>query len=102
MNDFPTALAGILIPLAGTTAGAAAVLFMKRNISDAVQKALLGFAAGVMIAASVFSLLLPAIEMAEEAGAAPWLPASLGFLTGVFFLLGLDALIPHPHLAPSA
>lgn len=101
MSDLTTAIIGILIPLAGTTAGAAAVLFMKRDISDALQKILLGFAAGVMIAASVFSLLIPAIEMAEEAGATPWLSAALGFLAGVFFLLGLDALIPHLHITAS-
>ncbi len=85
---------GILIPLAGTTLGAAAVFLLKRQPGAALGKALLGFAAGVMLAASVWSLLLPAVEMAEEQGIAGWIPTVTGFFLGVGFLLALDALAP--------
>ena len=73
-------LLGILIPFAGTTLGSAMVFFMRKEMNEKLQKALLGFASGVMIAASVWSLLIPAIEMAEENGSRPWLPAAAGFL----------------------
>lgn len=93
---------GLLIPLAGTTLGAAMVFFLKREMRDGLQKALLGFASGVMIAASVWSLLIPAIDMQRAAGGAPaWVPAVVGFLAGMGFLLALDALIPHLHLNAS-
>lgn len=85
---------GILIPLAGTTLGAAAVFVLKRQPGASLAKALLGFAAGVMLAASVWSLLLPAIDMAEEQGVAGWIPSVIGFFLGVGFLLALDALAP--------
>lgn len=85
---------GILIPLAGTTLGAAAVFVLKRQPGVILSKALLGFAAGVMLAASVWSLLLPAIDMAEEQGVAGWIPSVVGFFLGVGFLLALDALAP--------
>jgi len=88
----------LLIPLAGTTLGAAMVFFMKKEISPKVEKALLGFAAGVMIAASVWSLLIPAIDMAEAQGKVAWVPAAVGFLLGILFLLVLDTLTPHLHL----
>lgn len=88
---------GILIPFIGTTLGAFMVYFMKHQINKKFQNVLLGFASGVMIAASIWSLLIPAIEMAEERGIIPWLPASVGFLIGIFFLLLLDKLIPHLH-----
>lgn len=88
----------LLIPFLGTTLGAAMVLFMKRQMSLRLQKLLLGFAAGVMIAASVWSLLIPAIEMAKEQGGNVWLPAAAGFLLGMGFLLLLDTLVPHVHL----
>ena len=87
-------ICGILLPLAGTTLGAAAVFVLRKKPGVLVGKILLGFAAGVMLAASVWSLLLPAIDMAAESGTPPWLPCSLGFLLGVGFLYGLDALIP--------
>lgn len=89
---------GILIPLLGTTSGAAMVFFMKEEMKPQVQKALLGFAAGVMIAASVWSLLIPALDMAEANGSIPWIPAVVGFLCGVGFLLLLDMIIPHLHI----
>ncbi|MBQ7976407.1 MAG: ZIP family metal transporter [Clostridia bacterium] len=89
---------GVLLPFLGTTLGAAAVFFMKGEMNPKLQKALLGFASGVMIAASVWSLIMPGIEMAEAAGQIAWLPAALGFLAGMGFLLVLDSLIPHLHL----
>lgn len=90
---------GILIPLAGTTLGSAMVFFMRREMNDKLKKTLLGFAAGVMVAASVWSLLIPAIEMAEERGSRAWFPAATGFLLGIGFLLLLDTVTPHLHLA---
>lgn len=89
---------GILIPFAGTALGAAMVFFMKKEMNPMVQKALLGFAAGVMTAASVWSLLIPSIEMAESQGKAGWLAPAVGFLLGMGFLLLLDTLTPHLHL----
>jgi len=89
---------GVLLPLLGTTLGAAMVFFLKKDMSDSVQKALLGFASGVMIAASVWSLLIPAMDMAEAAGKPAWMPAVIGFLLGIGFLLLLDTLTPHLHL----
>ncbi len=89
---------GVMIPFLGTALGAAMVFFMKEAMDARLQKLLLGFAAGVMIAASVWSLLIPAIEMAEAAGKTAWVPAVVGFLVGVGFLLALDTLIPHLHL----
>ena len=91
-------MAGLLIPLAGTMLGASFVFFMKKEMSNLLQKTLLGFASGVMVAASVWSLLIPAIEM--EAGNGRWavLPATVGFLLGMGFLLVLDDLTPHLHL----
>lgn len=89
---------GLLIPFVGTTLGAGMVFFLRREMSDLLQKALLGFASGVMIAASIWSLLMPAIDMAEESGGIPWIPAAVGFLLGIAFLLILDSIIPHLHL----
>ncbi len=91
-------LLGILIPFVGTTLGSAMVFFMRREMNGRVQKALLGFASGVMIAASVWSLLIPAIEMSEEQSNIAWVPAAIGFLLGIGFLLLLDTLTPHIHL----
>jgi len=88
---------GILLPFAGTTLGAAMVFFMRKEMNEKLQKGLLGFASGVMIAASVWSLLIPAIEMAEEGGQIAWIPASAGFLLGIGFLLLLDTVTPHQH-----
>jgi len=93
-----TVFYGLMIPLAGTTLGAAMVFVMKREMGAGLQKLLLGFASGVMIAASVWSLLIPAIEMEEAAGGVAWVPAVVGFLAGIAFLLLLDVLIPHLHL----
>ncbi len=89
---------GLMIPFIGTTAGAGCVFFLKNAIRPVVQKALLGFASGVMIAASVWSLLIPAMDMSEHMGRLAFLPAAIGLLLGIFFLLSLDRLIPHLHL----
>lgn len=89
---------GLLIPFLGTTLGSAMVFFMKNELNKKVEKILLGFASGVMIAASVWSLLIPSIDMAREQGIVPWLPSAIGFLLGMFFLLVLDSIIPHMHL----
>ena len=89
---------GILIPFLGTTLGAACVFFMKKSLSDLVRRSLAGFAAGVMVAASIWSLLIPAIEQSEDMGKLSFLPAFIGFWVGVLFLLLLDHLIPHLHV----
>ena len=89
---------GVLIPFFGTTLGAGMVFFLKKRMGAKLEKSLLGFAAGVMIAASVWSLLIPSIGMAEEQEVVPWVPAAAGFFLGVLFLLALDMLIPHLHL----
>ena len=98
MNTTIKVLICIALPLLGTLLGAATVFFLKGAMSDRLQKALLGFAAGVMIAASVWSLLIPAIEMEESSGGIAWLPAVVGFLLGIGFLLLLDTVVPHLHL----
>lgn len=92
---------GLMIPFIGTMAGAACVFVMKQEIRPRVQKALLGFASGVMVAASVWSLLIPAMEMSEDLGSLAFAPAAIGFLLGIAFLLLLDWLIPHLHLGSS-
>ena len=89
---------GILIPFLGTSLGAAMVFFLKKQISTSVQKALTGFAAGVMVAASFWSLLQPALESSAGMGTLAFLPASIGFLAGMGFLLALDMLTPHMHM----
>ena len=88
---------GLMIPFLGTSLGAACVFFMKGAMHDSVQKGLQGFAAGVMTAASFFSLLLPAIEQSEHLGRLSFLPASIGFAAGSAFLLFLDSTVPHMH-----
>ena len=88
---------GILIPFVGTSLGAACVFFMSEKLNPMLQRALTGFAAGVMVAASVWSLLLPAIEQSAGLGALAFLPAAAGFWAGVLFLLLLDRTIPHLH-----
>lgn len=89
---------GVLIPFLGTVLGASMVFIMGNKINNKIEKLLLGFAAGVMIAASVWSLIIPSINMAEEQGKVAWIPATIGFLLGIVFLLTLDSLIPHLHL----
>ena len=89
---------GIMIPFLGTALGAACVFFMKKSLSDLVRRSLAGFAAGVMVAASIWSLLIPAIEQSEDMGKLSFLPAFIGFWSGVLFLLLLDRLIPHLHV----
>lgn len=89
---------GLLIPLLGTVLGSGMVFFLRKDMGALTQKALLGFASGVMIAAGVWSLIMPSIEMAEEQGAIPWVPAAVGFLLGMAFLLLLDTVIPHLHM----
>ena len=89
---------GIMTPFLGTTLGAACVFFMKKSLGDLVQRSLAGFAAGVMVAASIWSLLIPAIEQSEDMGKLSFLPAFIGFWSGVLFLLLLDRLIPHLHV----
>ena len=91
-------LAGVTIPFLGTTFGAAMVFFMKNKMNGKVEKLLLGFASGVMIAASIWSLINPSIDMAKEQGKIAWIPAAIGFLLGVLFLLILDSIVPHLHL----
>ena len=91
-------LLGLGIPLLGTVLGAAMVFFMRNKMNIKVEKILLGFASGVMIAASIWSLIMPSIDMAKEQGKIAWIPASIGFLFGIVFLLLLDSLIPHMHL----
>lgn len=88
---------GILIPFMGTAAGAACVFFLRGKLNEKVHKALNGFAAGVMVAASVWSLLIPAMNQSEHMGKLAFMPAVVGFWLGVLFLLGLDHLIPHLH-----
>ena len=88
---------GILIPFLGTSLGTACVFFMKKTLGEGVQRALTGFAAGVMVAASVWSLLIPAIEQSSSMGSWSFVPAAAGFWAGVVFLLALDHIIPHLH-----
>ena len=89
---------GLLIPFLGTTLGAMMVFLMKNKMNIKVEKLLLGFASGVMIAASIWSLLIPAIDMAKEQEKIAWIPATVGFILGIVFLLILDSVIPHLHL----
>lgn len=89
---------GLLIPFAGTALGAGCVFFMKKSLSSMVQRALAGFAAGVMVAASIWSLIIPAMEQSEDMGKLSFLPAFIGFWLGILFLLLLDTVIPHLHV----
>ena len=88
----------LAIPFIGTSLGSAMVFFLKKRIAPKFEKMLLGFAAGVMIAASVWSLLIPSIDMSKGSSAPEWLAALVGFLAGIFFLLLLDTVIPHMHI----
>lgn len=89
---------GILIPFVGTVLGSAMVFFMKKELGGQVQRALTGFASGVMVAASIWSLIVPALEQAEGMGALSFIPAAVGFWIGILFLLFLDCVIPHLHM----
>lgn len=91
-------LLALTLPFLGTALGSSFVFLLKHAMGDLIQKILLGFAAGVMIAASIWSLLTPAIEAAEEQGVIGWIPASIGFLTGIGLLLLIDHFLPHQHL----
>ena len=88
----------LLLPFMGTALGAAMVFLLRGKMSDMLRKLLLGFASGVMVAASVWSLLIPSLEMSAENGGTTWLPAAVGFVLGILFLLLLDTLIPHLHI----
>ena len=89
---------GLLIPFLGTALGSSMVFFMRSKMNSKVKKMLLGFASGVMIAASIWSLLVPSMDMAKSQGEIEWLPATIGFLLGIAFLLILDSVIPHLHI----
>ncbi len=89
---------GILIPLIGTTLGAGCVFFLKKRIHPTVQKGLLGFASGVMVAAAVWSLIIPALDMSEDMGKLSFIPAVVGFAIGIAFLLLMDQIVPHLHM----
>ena len=91
-------ITGLLIPLIGTAAGSFCVYFMKKELNDKVQKSLTGFASGVMTAASVWSLLIPAMEQSAHLGKWAFLPAAIGFAVGIAFLLFLDTVTPHMHM----
>ena len=93
-----TTFYGILIPFLGTSFGAACVFFMRQTLNKQIQRALTGFAAGVMVAASIWSLLIPAIEQSARLRTLAFLPAAAGFWLGILFLLLLDRLVPHLHL----
>lgn len=89
---------GLMLPLLGTTLGSACVFFMKKNMNDLLRRGLSGFAAGVMVAASIWSLLIPAMDHSESMGKLAFIPAAIGFWVGVLFLLALDKMIPHLHM----
>lgn len=93
-----TVIMGLLIPFIGTSAGAACVFFLKKDLKESIQRALTGFAAGVMVAASIWSLIVPAIEQSEGMGSFAFVPAFIGFWAGILFLLLLDHIIPHLHV----
>ena len=96
----PEIILGLIFPFLGTTIGASMVFFLKDKLNTKLQKILLGFASGVMIAASIWSLIIPAIDMSANVKLA-WLPAAIGFLLGMGFLLLLDTVIPHLHINSS-
>lgn len=98
MNEILPILICLVIPFLGTSLGSGMVFFMKNKINPKIQKLLLGFAAGVMMAASVWSLLIPSMDMAVEQEKIEWFPALIGFLFGIGFLLLLDTIIPHMHI----
>ena len=89
---------GLLIPFMGTALGASSVFFMRKNMSRGIQRGLTGFAAGVMVAASIWSLLIPAMQQASGMGKLAFIPAVVGILAGFLFLMILDEIIPHLHM----
>ena len=89
---------GLIIPFIGTTLGSSMVFLMKNKLNEKVEKVLLGFASGVMVAASAWSLIIPSIEMAKEQNIIVWLSATFGFILGIIFLFILDNIIPHLHV----
>ena len=91
-------LEGIMIPFFGTALGSACVFFMRKNLSDMIRRALTGFASGVMVAASIWSLIIPAMEQSAGLGKMSFLPSCAGFWLGILFLLMLDSITPHLHL----
>ena len=93
----PVAFYGIMLPFLGSSLGAARVFFLKKSLGDYIQRALTGFAAGVMVAASIWSLLIPAMDQSEALGKLAFFPAAVGFWLGILFLLLLDHIIPHLH-----
>ena len=93
-----TIMMGLLIPFLGTALGASGVFFMKKEMDEMVQRALTGFASGVMVAASIWSLLIPAMDQAEKLERWAFVPAFIGFWLGILFLLALDTVIPHLHM----
>lgn len=97
-EEIMTIFYGLLIPFLGTALGAACVFLMKREMNEGVQRTLLGFAAGVMIAASVWSLLIPSMNMSDDKGKLAFVPALVGFAAGIFFLFILDKITPHLHV----
>lgn len=99
--SFSQIFLGVMIPFIGTTLGAACVFFLKKEIRPNLQRAFLGFAAGVMVAASVWSLLIPAMNMCEDMGKLAFVPALIGFLLGIGFLLLMDSVVPHLHVGSS-
>ena len=96
-KEMKTVVTGLLIPFIGTTAGSACVFFLRKELKIGIQRALTGFAAGVMVAASIWSLIVPAIEQSADLGNFAFLPAFIGFWLGILFLLLLDHMIPHLH-----
>ena len=92
MNNVLYSIIGILVPFAGTSFGSSFVLFLKKNMSERFKKIMVGFAAGVMIAASIWSLILPSVEMAEKQGVVTWVPATVGLVAGVFFLIFINSM----------
>lgn len=98
MIMYKETLLGVLIPFLGTSAGAACVFFMRRELSKTVQRALTGFASGVMVAASIWSLLIPAMEQSKNMQRLAFIPAVFGFWGGILFLLVLDHMVPHLHM----
>ena len=98
MKDTMYLLLGLLIPFIGTTLGSAMVFLMKDKLSNKVEKTLLGFASGVMVAASIWSLIIPSIDMSSDYGKLSFVPAAVGFVLGIIFLLLIDTYVPHFHL----